>query len=56
MIAKRNPDLFVQVDGGVSEKNVKELIAAGANVFVAGSSVFSADDQYAAIRNLKTPL
>ena len=56
LIAERNPNVFVEVDGGVNEKNVKELISAGANVFVAGNSVFSAADQHAAIKNLKNPL
>lgn len=51
----RNPELFVEVDGGVDENNVQKLINAGANVFVAGNSVFSAKDQLAAIQNLKYP-
>ncbi len=33
----------IQVDGGVSAANVRELIEAGANVFVAGSAVFKQD-------------
>ena len=53
MISSRNQDLFIEVDGGVNEQNVKKLVAAGANVLVAGNSVFSAADQYAAIKNLK---
>ena len=55
MISSRNQDLFIEVDGGVNEQNVKKLVAAGANVLVAGNSVFSAADQYAAIKNLKNP-
>jgi ribulose-phosphate 3-epimerase len=51
----RNPDLFIEVDGGVGDKNVKELVSAGANVLVAGNSVFSAADQLLAIKNLKHP-
>lgn len=53
--AARNPGLYVEVDGGVDESNVQKLIDAGANVFVAGNSVFSAKDQLAAIQNLKHP-
>lgn len=30
----------IQVDGGISEKNVEQVIKAGANIFVAGSAVF----------------
>lgn len=33
----------IQVDGGISAANVREVIEAGANVFVAGSAVFSGD-------------
>ena len=33
----------IQVDGGVSAANVKEIMLAGANVFVAGSAVFGGD-------------
>lgn len=51
----RNPGLYVQVDGGVDDGNVQKLIDAGANVFVAGNSVFSAKDQLAAIQSLKHP-
>ncbi|CUX66816.1 Ribulose-phosphate 3-epimerase [Clostridium sp. C105KSO15] len=37
---KRNLETDIQVDGGVTCDNVRELIEAGANVFVAGSAVF----------------
>jgi ribulose-phosphate 3-epimerase len=53
--AGRNPNLFIEVDGGVNEQNVMDLVNAGANVLVAGSSVFSAGDQLLAIKNLKNP-
>ncbi len=38
------PDLDIEVDGGINLDNVNEVIEAGANVIVAGSSIFSADD------------
>jgi ribulose-phosphate 3-epimerase len=53
--AGRNSDLFIEVDGGVGQQNVKQLVHAGANVLVAGNSVFSAADQSLAIKNLKNP-
>ena len=43
----------VQVDGGINEKNAPLAIAAGANVLVAGSSVFKASDRAAAINALR---
>lgn len=52
---KKNPGLFIEVDGGVDQNNVKELLQAGANVFVAGSSVFSSAIPADAIYNLKHP-
>ncbi len=48
-----NPGLFIEVDGGVDEKNIVKLAEAGANVFVAGNSVFSATDPMATIADLK---
>jgi ribulose-phosphate 3-epimerase len=53
MSAELNPSLYIEIDGGVYEGNAGKLLDAGANVFVAGNSVFSAPDQMAAIRNLK---
>lgn len=49
----RNDRLFVQVDGGVNSDNAASLLAAGANVLVAGNFVFSAVDQQQVISNLK---
>lgn len=51
--ATRNPNLFIEVDGGVSDQNAKKLFDAGANVLVAGNSVFSASDPILAIKDLK---
>ncbi|MES2426562.1 MAG: ribulose-phosphate 3-epimerase [Bacteroidota bacterium] len=50
---KHNPGLFIEVDGGVDQYNVAKLVSAGANVFVAGSSVFSASSPSAMISTLK---
>ena len=46
-------ELGVQVDGGVTEQNIAELAAAGANTFVAGSSVFRAIDRNLQIEKLR---
>lgn len=37
---KTNKELLIQVDGGITKDNIKEVAAMGANVMVAGSSVF----------------
>ncbi|HEY8930705.1 MAG TPA: ribulose-phosphate 3-epimerase [Mucilaginibacter sp.] len=51
--ARKNPGLYIEVDGGVDQTNVVQLLEAGANVLVAGNSVFSAKDPAAAVTNLK---
>lgn len=43
MIKQRGLDIDIEVDGGVTCDNVRDLIEAGANVFVAGSAVFKGD-------------
>lgn len=47
-------DIKLQVDGGVSASTVERVVEAGANVLVAGSAVYGADDADAAIRSLRT--
>jgi len=44
MKERRNPNLIIAVDGGITLENVKEVVDAGANLIVAGSSVFGAPD------------
>jgi len=51
--AQRNPNLFIEIDGGVDHQNAAKLIEAGANVLVAGNFVFSAHDQLGTIAELK---
>lgn len=46
-------DVWVQVDGGISAETVERAAEAGANVFVAGSAVYGADDAAAAIDDLR---
>ena len=47
------PELDIEVDGGITEANVGEVIKAGANVIVAGSAVFKAKDMAATIGRLR---
>jgi ribulose-phosphate 3-epimerase len=46
-------DVWLQVDGGVSESTIERCAEAGADVFVAGSAVFGADDPAAAVGRLR---
>jgi ribulose-phosphate 3-epimerase len=43
MIQRMNPHCDLEVDGGIDEASAPLAAAAGANVLVAGSSVFAAD-------------
>ncbi len=43
-ISEAGLDVWVQVDGGVSRSTIERIADAGANVFVAGSAVFGAED------------
>ena len=53
LINKKNPNCLIEVDGGVSDKNIKELKDAGVDVVVAGSFVFGSGDYKKAIDSLK---
>lgn len=46
-------NIDIEVDGGIGEDNIKSVVDAGANIIVAGSSVFKADDVRKAVENLK---
>ena len=49
----QNEDTVIAVDGGVMEENIKHIYDAGARLFVAGSSVFHANDPAGAVEDLK---
>lgn len=50
---ERQCPFFIQVDGGVAQDNAQDLVAAGADVLVAGNAVFKAPDPVAAIHRLQ---
>lgn len=43
-IRKINPDIDIEVDGGINAETIKIAAKAGANVFVAGSAVFKSEN------------
>ena len=53
-IDERKPGCELEVDGGVNEKTAKICTANGANVLVAGSAYFKAEDKAAFVRSVKT--
>jgi ribulose-phosphate 3-epimerase len=52
MIKSQKAEALIEVDGGVNRENASRLVEAGADVLVAGSSVFRASDPKAAIAEL----
>ncbi len=53
LIDAHGGDIWLQVDGGISEATIERCVDAGADTFVAGSAVFSAADPDAMVRALK---
>lgn len=52
-LRSKYPDLNIEVDGGLGEGTVDQAAEAGANVIVAGSAVFGAQDPAHAIEMLR---
>ncbi|MFD2726854.1 ribulose-phosphate 3-epimerase [Hyunsoonleella rubra] len=53
MIVRKGASVQIEIDGGVTSKNAKQLADAGADVLVAGSFVFKSSDQPETIKELK---
>ena len=53
LVKGRDLDVWIQVDGGVATETVERCADAGADVFVAGSAVFKADDPDAMVAKLR---
>ena len=53
IIGESGKDIDLEIDGGITAENVHLVKEAGANVIVAGSAIFKADDRAAAIAALK---
>ena len=53
MVARHGGVVWLQVDGGVSEHTIERCAEAGADVFVAGSAVYSSDDPAKAVQALR---
>lgn len=53
MIVRKNTSTLIEIDGGVTNKNAKQLSGAGADVLVAGSYVFGAENPVETIAELK---
>ncbi|MDZ7744116.1 MAG: ribulose-phosphate 3-epimerase [Bacteroidota bacterium] len=54
LILEKNTNTLIEVDGGVSLENCNRLTEAGADILVAGNTVFSSDDPSGTIHQLKS--
>ena len=54
LVSAAGLEVWLQVDGGVSLETIERCAEAGADVFVAGSAVYSADDPDAMVTRLRT--
>ncbi|RNI18162.1 ribulose-phosphate 3-epimerase [Flexivirga caeni] len=52
-VARRGGEILIEVDGGVSAATIEQCAEAGADVFVAGSAVYGAEDAAAAVDQLR---
>ena len=56
MIDACGRDIRLEIDGGVKTGNIREIAAAGADTFVAGSAIFGSDDYAATIAKMKSEI
>jgi ribulose-phosphate 3-epimerase len=53
LIIRKGASTLIEIDGGVTDKNAKQLVEAGADILVAGSFVFKAENPITTIEDLK---
>lgn len=53
LLMEAGRDIYIEVDGGINESNIKDVLMAGCNVVVAGNYIFSSNDYKKTITNLK---
>jgi ribulose-phosphate 3-epimerase len=56
MIDERGLDIRLEIDGGVKIDNIREIAAAGADTFVAGSAIFNTDNYKTTIDAMRSEL
>ena len=53
LTSRERVDVLIEMDGGITRENITEVSQAGVDVFVAGSSIFGADDYARVIADMK---
>jgi len=56
LIDSSGEDIRLEIDGGVTVQNIRQIAAAGADTFVAGSAIFGVDDYAQVIKAMRTEL
>ncbi|MDP3845846.1 MAG: ribulose-phosphate 3-epimerase [Pseudomonas sp.] len=56
LIEASGREIRLEVDGGVTVQNIREIAAAGADTFVAGSAIFNSPDYHAVIAQMRSEL
>ena len=53
LIVDRQLDVRIEIDGGIDRTNIEKVVAAGAEIIVAGSAIFGTPDAEAAVKELR---
>ena len=53
LINERQLNVRIEIDGGVDRTNIESVVAAGAEIIVAGSAIFGTPDAEAAVKELR---
>jgi ribulose-phosphate 3-epimerase len=53
MIDERGLNVRIEIDGGIDRSNISDVVAAGAEIIVAGSAVFNSSNAEEAVRGLR---
>lgn len=53
MIKENNYDCKIEVDGGIKNHNLKEIVKAGADIIVAGSAIFGSDNPAESLKEMR---
>jgi len=56
MVSNINPNILIEIDGGIKEENLEQVALAGADVFVIGSGIFSYENVEERTRRIKEKL
>jgi ribulose-phosphate 3-epimerase len=53
LIVEKQLPVRIEIDGGIDESNIETVVAAGAEIIVAGSAIFGTSDAEAAVKGLR---